>query len=501
MKILNPTQIRAADAYTIANKPISSTDLMERAARICVNWIVEQYDTSYSFQVFCGLGNNGGDGLVIARCLHQLGYRVDCYVLRFSPKTSPDFEVNEQRLSKLLAIQHIHGENDFPTIKSNDNIVIDAIFGSGLNRPLKGWLLSFVQHLNQANTNVVSIDIPSGLFCEDNSDNNINGIVRATHTLSLHLPKLALLLPENAERVGEWHLLPIGLDDTFIEAQATPYQYLTKKEVAERLKARGKFSHKGTFGHVLVVAGSKGKVGAAVLATSACLRSGAGLVSVYAPKCAYQILQIAVPEAMVIENEGETELQGVFDLENKTIAVGPGVGTSPATVDFLHTLLKKSSYPLVIDADAINILGQHKDWLALVPKYSIFTPHPKEFTRLVGEFSNDTEKLKMQQSFAERHQCYLILKGAHTAIACPDGKIYFNSTGNAGMATGGSGDVLTGILAGLLAQGYSSEEACVLGVFLHGLSGDIAAQKVGQEALIARDLVENLGAAFQRLKM
>lgn len=501
MKILSATQIREADAYTIANEPIKSIDLMERAASSCYEWLIKQFDKSYSFIIFCGMGNNGGDGLAIARKLLSNGYKAEVIILRFSDKGSEDFLENEKRLAGLnIPITDIF-EKSFREFRMPGNqekmIIIDAIFGSGLSHPVTGFVAKIIREINKSKATVVSIDIPSGLFCENNSGNTRENIIKAGFTLSFELPKLAFLFPENAENTGEWKIIPLGLDQNFISEAPCKKFFITKKTAGSILKPRKKFSHKGTYGHALLICGGYGKMGASVLTSGAALRSGAGLTTAHIPECGYEIMQTAVPEAMVSVDDSEQFITSLPKLEKyNAIGIGPGIGTEKQTGNVIKLLIQNSTVPLVIDADAINIIAENKTWMSFLRKQSIFTPHPKEFERLVGKSSDNFERLQKQIDFAKKFSSYVILKGAHTCIACPDGEVFFNSTGNPGMATGGCGDVLTGILTGLSAQGYSLKETCILGVYIHGLAGDIAVEKKGLEALIAGDLIDNLGAAF-----
>jgi len=501
MKILKAKQIREADNFTIINEPISSIDLMERASEACVNWIVNRYNSSSHFDVFCGTGNNGGDGLAIARLLIQQKYSVTCFIVKFSENESNDFKTNFNRLKQTNCnVQVIQTENGIPNL-TEENVIIDAIFGTGLTRPVEGFTAQLIKKINSLSREVISIDIPSGLFCEDNSQNSKNAIIEATHTLSFQVGKLAFVLPENEQFCGKWDILPIGLNDEFIASLDSPYSLITEEIIKKKLNPRSKFSHKGTYGHALIVAGSEGKMGASVLATSACLRSGVGLATAYIPQCGINILQTAVPEAMAIENIGEDCLNGEFENDkNLTIGIGPGIGTNASTVDFVQSVFENSNSPIVIDADALNIISKNKKLLSLLPKESILTPHPKEFKRLVGNFDNDTKKLEKLIAFSKEFSLYVVLKGANTAIACPNGEVFFNTTGNPGMATGGSGDILTGLITGLLAQKYTSKNATLLGVYLHGLAGDIAVKEISEEALIAGDLVSSIGKAYLQLE-
>ena len=499
MKIFNTEQIRAWDAYTIENEPIASTELMNRAAKAFADWFVSLYpDLQRPVVVFAGTGNNGGDGLAVARLLHWQMREVKVVVCDFSGKRSPDFEVQLGGIPKDIDVIFL---NDFDKLDDfGDAIFIDALFGSGLSRPLTEKWPQVIDFLNRPPHEVVSIDLPSGLFSDRHTPSDA-AVVHAARTFSFEAPKLAFFFPENAERVGECSFGSIGLHPDFYEKTEAPFHFLTKEDVAKLVKPRKKFSHKGTYGHALLVAGSYGKMGAAVLAARACLRAGAGLLTVHAPRCGFIVLQTAVPEAMFSPDRRANFWAEAPDLHSySAVGVGCGIGQMPETAAALLELLQKTSAPLVLDADALNLLAQNPAWWRFVPRNSILTPHPKEFERLFGASSNDFERNDLQRLKAEEHAVFIVLKGAHSAVACPDGTCWFNSTGNPGMATGGSGDVLTGILTSLLAQGYSPHDAALLGVYLHGLAGDLAAEESGQEALTASDLTAFLGRAWKALK-
>lgn len=500
MKIFTTEQIRAWDQYTIENEPIVSVELMNRAARTFCEWFTTIYtDTQRPVVVLAGTGNNGGDGLAVARYLHQQFYEAKVLVYNFGGKKSADFEAQGSLMPQHQAVEVVEQSqsDNFPEI-SDQAIVIDALFGSGLNRPLDGPWTTIIDWINDLPNEVVAIDIPSGLFADQNSRNN--PVIRADRTFSFETPKRAFFFPDNADRVGDWAFGSIGLHPAFAENAPSPFHYLTAEDVRPLRKIRKKYGHKGNYGHALLLCGSYGKMGAAVLAAKACLRAGAGLLTVHVPRCGYDILQISVPEAMAMADQHELFHSQVPDMQRYTsIGVGPGLGTAPETAAAFEQLLQQVRHPLVLDADALNLLAAHPAWWAFVPENTILTPHPKEFARLFGPTDNDFERNDLQRAKAQEHQVYIVLKGAHTAIAAPDGNCWFNSTGNPGMATGGSGDVLTGILTGLLAQDYSQQEACLLGVYLHGLAGDAAAAASSREALTAGDLVDFLGTAWQLL--
>ncbi len=505
MKILNSEQVRKLDSYTINNEPILSINLMERAAKTCTDWIQHKFERNIPVSIFVGPGNNGGDGLAIARMLADLGYNIRVYLC--GNKLSADSLINYERLliQKLTYFKFIISAEDFPRLKSNE-LVIDALFGSGLARPLHGLFSEIVQFINRSEATIISIDIPSGLFSEDNShltkclDEGFVEAIRADYTLSLELPFLSFMFPDAQLHIGEVTYLSIGLIHTYLKEIETNYFYVDHHYVADRTLKRKKFDHKGNFGHALLIAGSYGKMGAAILASKACLRAGVGLLTIHVPVSGYEIMQTAVPEAMVCIDESGTRFCKTEEQKNySNIGIGPGIGTRKSTAELLDRLLISSNKPMVLDADALNILAANREMIKNIPPDSILTPHPGEFKRLVGESKDYFNRLEMQINFAVKNHVFVILKGAHTAIATPEGRCYFNSTGNPGMATPGSGDVLTGIITSLLAQGYTSKNASILGVYLHGLAGDLAAEKLGQQALIASDIIEFLGEAYKRI--
>ncbi|MEZ4961293.1 MAG: NAD(P)H-hydrate dehydratase [Saprospiraceae bacterium] len=502
MKIFTVEQIRQLDAFTIENEPVLSIDLMERAARTFSDWFVARFpDRKQKVFVLCGPGNNGGDGLAAARMLGHDFYEVKVFLLKIGSSLSGDCAANLDRLKKDRSCEIINIEEGDPMPAFPENcILVDAIFGSGLSRPLRGYWESFIQHLNNQPVTRVAIDIPSGMFADQPT---LGASIRADFTFSFEMPKLGFVFPENGERVGEWAFGSIGLHRGFIQQEKTPWHLVDGQTVKAIYRPRSKYGHKGTYGHVLLVAGSYGKIGAAVLSAKAVLRSGAGLLTVHLPKCGYEILQTAVPEAMVSVDQHESIITEIGEdlTQYKTIGIGCGCGTDTLTEKALAYILENAPYPIVLDADALNMMAKNKSLFEKIPKNSILTPHPKEFERLFGTTANSFERNELQRKKAVELGLYIILKGANTAIACPDGACYFNNTGNPGMATAGSGDVLTGILTGLLAQGYSSVEACISGVWLHGLAGDLAAKKIGQEAMIAGDIVEYFGKAFLKIKL
>ena len=499
MKILPVEKIREADAYTISHEPIPSIELMERAATACYQWLRKRIDNKRRVLIFCGMGNNGGDGLVIARLLGQYNFNVEVYIVRHSEKFSEDFKANYKRLKavKTVVSRELNDGEALPAIGSGD-VVIDAIFGSGLSKPVSGFVSGVIRHINASEALVVSVDFPSGLMSDNHTDEKAGAVVRADFTLTFQFPKLAFMFAENDAFVGEWEVIPIGLHQDFIDQVAVKNHYILRKEVKELVRPRTKFSHKGSYGHALLIAGSYGKMGASVMASRACLRSGVGLLHTHTPGLGCHVIQTSVPEAMVTVDDNEKYFTKVPDLSMFTaIGIGPGIGFDEKTKKALKLLIQNSTVPLLFDADAITILGENKTWIPFILKNSVFTPHPKEFERLAGPAKDDFHRNRLQREFCIKYGVYVVLKGANTCICSPDGTCYFNSTGNPGMATGGSGDVLTGLILGLLAQKYHPLEACILGVYLHGLAGDLAAKKFGMEAMIAGDIVEFIGKAYK----
>jgi len=501
IKILPIAKVREGDHYTIGNEPIASINLMERAARRMASWINRNIRTARKINIVCGPGNNGGDGMALARTLTDKDYETAVFLYNPEDKLSQDNKTNLERLQRMqeITLNIIKTEKDLPDF-STDDVVVDALFGSGLTRGIKGVAAKLVHHINSSECLVISVDTPSGLYSDKPSHSKNNAIIKADYTLTFQFPKLGFMFAENAPYMGQWEVLDIKIHNDYVNAVETRDFYLQQDDVRNSIKSRQKFSHKGHFGHALL-SGSYGKMGAAVLASQACLRTGAGLLTSHIPTLGYNILQTAVPEAMTSLDASDTVFTGIKDIQHyQAIGTGPGIGTSSQTQQALKLLIQNSSIPILFDADAINILAENKTWISFVPKNSIFTPHPKEFERLAGKASSNFETLEKQREFSIKYGVYVVLKGAHTAISCPDGNVFFNSTGNPGMATAGAGDVLTGIILGLLSQNYDSRNACIIGVYLHGLAGDIAADDQGWESLIARDIIRYIGKAYNQLK-
>lgn len=503
MKIFTSAQIHELDQYTIEHEPIKSADLMERAAKTLSRAITGICTAETPVVVFAGPGNNGGDALAVARMLSEQNYNVSAYLFNTTGKLSDDCAINHKRLSECRNIKnYVEVKDEFEPPKLDaSTLVVDGLFGSGLNKPLSGGFASLVKYINMSPSKVVSIDIPSGLMTEDNTYNVRANIIRADITLTLQQKKLSFLFPENQKFIGELKVLDIRLSEEGIANMRTQYIIQEREDITARIKPRGEFVHKGDMGSAMIIAGSYGMAGAAILAAKACLRSGAGKATVHTPRCNNDIMQISVPEAIISADNDENFFSEAIPTDDyDVVAMGPGLRQNENTAIALISQIRRIQSPIVLDADAINILASHRAWLQQLPKNIIMTPHPKEFDRLCGVASTDSyERLCKASDIACNLHAYILLKGHYTALCMPDGNIIFNSTGNAGMATAGSGDVLTGIITGLLARGYGHADACLLGMYLHGLAGDIAATELGMESLIAGDIIKYLPEAFKDL--
>ena len=502
ISVLSASQLREADQFTITNEPISSSKLMERAAFACFQWIEQNMDLKQHFVIFCGTGNNGGDGLVIAKLLSKNNCSVSVYAVGDSDNGSDDFKFHLEKLKNftMIHVNEIQSVEHIPELKDTC-VIIDALFGSGLNRPIEGLAKHVVERINQSNFPVISIDLPSGLFCEDNSQNHSESIIQATYTLTFERPKLAFLLADFGQNAGHWEIITIGLNEAYLDGLHSHYFLLTKSYVQSLLKKRTKFSHKGTYGHTLLVAGSHGRMGTAVLATKAALHSGAGLVTTFVPQCGYNIIQTSCPEAMCLTSTEYDYLVGETDLSNyQSIGVGPGIGTQPGTAELILKILHRATCPLVIDADALNILSENPDWIKLIPKNSILTPHPKEFDRLFGSSKSAYDRLQKQLEKSKTYSIYILLKGAHSSLSTPSCEVFFNSSGNPGMAKGGSGDILTGMIPSFLAGSHSPKDAALLAMYLHGLAGDKAKKKYTEYAMNSSQIIDCIPKAFKELE-
>lgn len=495
MQLLNTSQIHAWDEYTTRHEPITSIELMERAAGACYDWLINNGYKGKSFSIFCGKGNNGGDGLAIARLLAVSGHQVSVYILEFGHLGTNDFQQNLGLLHGSSAtIYFISSESAIYPVPEGD-VIIDALLGSGLNRGIEGLTAALVHHINNSGHDIISIDVPTGLFTDKNPPGNV--VVRATHTLTFQSYKLAFLMKENQPFTGELHILDIGLDPQFLQQTDSVYHFVDHELVRSILRHRQRFSHKGDYGTGALIAGSTGMMGAAALCARAFMRSGAGKLICHVPRSGYTVMQVAVPEAMTII-EGEDHIENIGSLEKyDAVGIGPGLGKHDGQEKLFSDILSRYTQPLVIDADGLNILARHPQLLKKLPSFSVLTPHVGEFERLFGSYKTDFERMEAAMAKARELDVLIVLKGPYTFIATPGGKGYFNSTGNPGMATGGSGDVLTGFITGLICQGYPSEHAAIAGAYLHGLSGDLAAASNSQASLIASDIVNYLGQAFR----
>ena len=502
MQIFTSKQVKEIDLRTIEKEAISSIDLMERAARKFTDWFTSNFDSSNRIVVFAGAGNNGGDALAISRLLIERNYEVHVYLIKNTNLLSESCETNYKRLRNYHSAEIIDSADSgkLPRLSKKD-IVIDGIIGSGLNRPVDGIAAQVIRHINQNSGEVVSIDIPSGLFGEDNSINNFDSIVHASYTVSFEFPFLSFFMKENEKFTGKWEVISIGLDKETISSLESQYSTIEADSIRNLLIPRKKYSHKGTFGHALIIAGRHGMMGAAVLSVKACIRGGAGLTTACIPGYGYNILQTSIPEALIESANSNEFFNGFPDLNPyQAIACGPAIGRSDGTAEALRKLILAAKVPVVLDADALNILSEHQELLEQLPSGSVITPHPKEFDRLAGKSSDMFSRHLKQLEFSRRYNLLVILKGAHTIISDPSGMSYINTTGNPGMSTGGTGDVLTGLIVSLMVQGYSSLHASILAVFIHGLAGDIALDSSSEEALIASDIIEHFGRAFRIVK-
>ncbi len=500
MKLFSKEQIYEADRLTVKKQKISSADLMERAGIQIFNWMESRMQgAQVPIHVFCGIGNNGGDGLVLSRHLITHGYNVKTYVVNCSEKRSKDFLVNYDRIKNVTKDwpDLLTCKEEFPSI-GQDDIIVDAVFGIGLNRPADKWVKALFQHFRASKAFTLSIDMPSGLYA-DKVPEDENGVVWADYTLSFQIPKLVFFLPDTGKYTIQWEILDIGIDPEYLMTTETKAELIGKHEVLPLYKPREKFDHKGTYGHSLLIGGSYGKIGSVVLASRAALTTGAGLVTALVPKCGYSVLQTALPEAMVITDDDVNILTNIkFEIEPTVIGIGVGVGTNSKTINAFETFLKSNKAPLVIDADGLNILAKKKALLKLLPENSVLTPHPKELERLIGKWKDDFDKLKKTSAFSNKYKVIVVIKGANTITVFKD-KLHINTTGNPGLATAGSGDVLTGVITGLISQGYEPLAAAIFGNYLHGKSADIAVETHGYQSLIASDVISCLKNAYMDL--
>lgn len=500
LKILSAQQLAEADQSTINKQQISSNDLMERVATLVFERIHQRLNGApVPVKIFCGIGNNGGDGLAIARHMIEHGYHVTVYVTNCSKKRSPDFLVNYDRIKNVTKDWPIllSCKEDIPELTPQD-IIIDAIFGTGINRPVDGWMADLINYINSVKAFKVAIDMPSGMYANTLQETDA-AILKADHTFTFQTPKLAFFLPETGQMVGSYEVINIGLDPEYM-MQVQPLAQLISREAAQNMyQPRVTFTYKGDYGHVLTFAGSTGKMGAAILCAGAAINAGAGKVTAYVPEDGNVIVQSSIPEVMTIKSDGEDFITDFkHHLKNTVLCIGPGIGTEKETCSAFAKAVKQQTSPIVIDADGILILAKHPELLKELPKDSILTPHDGELKELLGEWKNSYEKLKKAQDFSTKHNVILVLKGAHT-ITIAGSSQYVNNTGNPGMASAGSGDVLSGVIAAFLAQGYDPLTAAVFSVYIHGASGDLAVQTYAHEGLKASIISNFIGPSILQL--
>lgn len=497
MKMLSHEQIRACDAFTIENEAVSSLHLMENAAHGCYDFIVHEFNKNETIYIFCGVGNNGGDGFALARLLYRKGFYVEVFIDKGSKITSKDALANLNNLKDLGGVLVADFSDWDPQGVSTSSVIVDALFGSGLNRKIEGKYREIIEKINAVEANKIAIDIPSGLFADGNGFEDAV-VFQADVTLSFQFYKKAFLHEETGRYCGKIVILDIGLSKEFTENIETDNLVITEDCIRKIYRPRYAFAHKGNYGKACIVGGSFGKMGAAVLAAKAALRAGAGITYTIAPRCGYEILQTASPEAM-FRMGGIEEIQNFDVEEDYRMGIGPGMGTSKETSGAFLDFLVRYKKPLILDADALNIMAAEKDACSLIPANSILTPHPVEFTRLFGTANSSYEMLDMAKQKAQELNCCIVLKGHYTQVVTPGQTVYYNVTGNAGMAKGGSGDVLLGVITALLAQQYTPEEAAIMGVWIHGRAGDLAAEKYSKEAMLATDIIDHLGEVFHDL--
>ena len=496
LKILSGNDIKNLDRYTIEKQNITSLKLMDRAVNVFLNWYTSNYSSKENINIFCGVGNNGGDGLQAACILKEKGYKVEIYIVgdfkRFTKECLYHLKNAKNKKIKIVSIT-----NESKSQISKSDIIIDAIIGSGLSRKLNASTSKLVDYINSSNSTIISIDIPTGIPANSYIKSNF---IKANFTLTFQLPKLSFYMPEYSNYIGKIIVLDIGLEKTFIENADGIASFIEERDIKNKMLFRPNNSHKGNFGHGLIIAGSRGKMGACLLALRAALKSGIGLLTCYTTKKGEIIVQTSVPEAMTIVDNEMDAISSFPPLDSySVVGIGPGIGTSNITINMLEDFFKNINVPVVIDADAINIIASNKEILNSIPENSVLTPHPKEFKRLVGEYVDSSKRIELQKVLSKKYKVNILVKGAYSTMTNSSGELFINSTGNPGMATGGSGDVLTGIITGLIGRGYSPFDAMIIGVFIHGFSGDISKGELGEESLMASDLIDNLPRSFKKI--
>jgi NAD(P)H-hydrate epimerase len=501
MKIFTNDGLRRIGDRTLEKENIMMLDLIERAASAVSYELISRWRTSKRFVIFAGPGDNGADALAVARMMYEQGYRPEVYLFNIrSAQLSDCCLANRDRLIEVAGddIEFIEVIRNFnpPALDEND-VVVDGLFGNGLRTPLRGGYTSLVQYINSSGAYVVSIDIPSGMFGEWNMGNDRRNIIHADLTLTYQSKRLAFYFAENAEFIGDCKVLDLELDRESLARTPTDFYLIEREDVHEVMHPRNPFINKYDNGTVLLIAGSYGMMGAAVLAARGALRVGAGLVTVHAPRCGFQVLQTAVPEALFEPDRNEIMTTSIDQRKTySVVALGPGLSTYDETLEAVHQFIMNFKRPCLLDADALNCIARRPMLLRSIPPRSVITPHAIEFDRLFGEHHTDEERLKKALDVSKIYNITIVLKGHYTMTVRPDSKVYVNSSGNPGMATPGSGDVLTGVISGLIAQNYQPDWSVVLGVYLHGLAGDLAAQEHGTYGMVASDIVDHLGKAI-----
>ena len=501
MKLFTNDEIRAIERYTIEQEGVSLAELIERVAEGVTDEVCARWRSDKPTIIFAGPGNNGADALATGRLLCHHGFRPEIYLFNIGGnKLSADCAAQRDRLLAEhpdVMFTEVTKSFNMPQLHAN-YLVIDGLFGSGLNEELKGGFKVLVQNVNDEKATVVSIDLPSGMFGDWNPHIVNRDTVHATLTLAIQFPRLCFFIPDNAELIGEWKVIDIGLSEQAISQSPVNFCLVEKRDVRHRLHHRKEFCSKADFGSAILYAGSYGMMGAAVLSASGALRAGLGKLTVCAPKCGYTILQTSVPEAMYHYNRGEMNIVDIRPERSfSAIGVGPGIGTHELTVMALEDFLASINQPVVLDADALNCIAIKPSMLNTIPVLSVLTPHAGEFDRMFGPQTSGEARLRTAIEKAKYYNIFIILKGHYTAIVRPDGKVYFNSSGTPALATPGSGDVLTGILLAMLAQGYPAELASIIAVYIHGLAGELAASEHGEYGVLAGDIAANVGRAIK----
>jgi len=501
MKLFTASDIKKIDRETIEQEGIESIDLMERAASAVAFEIMSRWIPSQRILILAGHGNNGGDALAVARLLIDQGYHPLVFLVNTQGQLSPDCAVNRQRLvdSGYEHFNEITRMLNLPVLSKSD-VVVDGLFGNGLSAAIPRGYAALAKTIYESGAYVVSIDLPSGLFPEFNRNTLRSNVMHANLTLTFQFPRLAFFFSENAECVGNWKVLDIGLSQEAIRNTPSSCYLIDEAGVKDALRPRNPFSDKNDYGRIYMAAGSLGMSGAAILAAKAAMRSGAGLVSVHTPSCCYIPLQTAVPEAVVRQDSDNCHISEILpDKRFDAVVIGPGISTHKLTADAVEMFLRQSARPVVLDADALNCIAERRSLINNIPPNSIITPHAKEFDRLFGDFFSDEERFHRAMDMAKFLKIVIVLKGHYTFIFRPDGVVFVNGNGNPGMATAGSGDVLTGIIAALIAQKFRPDVAASLGTFIHGRAGSLAAKRYGEYGMTASDMADCIGLAIKEI--